>query len=113
MAQAVRYVWTQHAANRCMDMIGDVLNLVEQYMYQGSNKTRKKYLQRLDSTGYSDTAIPYDVAEPMIGTAARAIDRLEALLGQSEGRKVGVNVTNTGYCRKTNSCLRVHRWDRV
>ena len=33
-----------------MDRIGDVLKLVE--LYQGHNKTKNKYLQRLDSTGF-------------------------------------------------------------
>ena len=58
--------------------IEDVLTLVE--AYQGHKKTRRKYLQKLDSTGFTDTTIPYHVAEPIIGTAARAIDRLDALL---------------------------------
>ena len=55
------------------------------------------------STGYSGTTVPYDVAaaEPIIGTAARAIDRLDALLGESEGIKVGVNLTHTGTGKTT------------
>ena len=37
--------------------------------------------------------IPYHVVEPIIGEAARAIDRLDALLGESEGAKANVNFT--------------------
>ena len=36
------------------------------------------------------------MAEPIIGTAASAIDRLDALLGDSEGTGDNVNLTNTG-----------------
>ena len=78
-----------------MDRIEDVLTLVEVYQ-GGHNKTGKKYLQQLDSTGFTHTTIPYHVAEPIIGTAARAIDRLDALLCESEGTKVGVNFTGGG-----------------
>ena len=77
-----------------MDRIEDILKMVEQY--QGHNKTRKKYLQRLFSTGHSDTTVPYDMAEPIIGTAARAIGRLDAVLGESKWKTVGVNITHTG-----------------
>ena len=48
-----------------MDRIEDILKLVESY--QGHNKTRRKYLQKLGDTGFSDTTIPYHVAEPIIG----------------------------------------------
>ena len=34
-----------------------ILKLVE--IYQGHNTTRRKFLLKLDSTGYSDTTIPY------------------------------------------------------
>ena len=74
-----------------MDRIKDILQLVE--AYQGHNKTRRKYLQKLDSTGFTDMPIPYNAAEPLIGTVARAIERLNALLGESKGAKVGVNYT--------------------
>ena len=53
-----------------MDRIEDVLKLVE--TYQGHNKTRRKYLQTLGSTGFTDTTIPCHVAEPIIGTAYAA-----------------------------------------
>ena len=79
-----------------MDRIEDILKLVESY--QGHNKTRTKYLQKLGDTGFSDTTIPYHVAEPIIGTAARAIDRLNMLLGESKGAKVSVNFTGDGLC---------------
>ena len=81
------------------DRIEDILKLVEQY--QGHKKTRKKYLQSLVSTGYSDTTVPYDMAEPIIGTAARAIDRLDALLGESKVKPVAVNTTRTGTGQQT------------
>ena len=77
-----------------MDKIEDILKLVDSY--QGHNKTRMKYLQKLGDTGFSDTTIPYHVAEPIIGAAARAIDRLDALLGESEGAKVSANFTSKG-----------------
>ena len=95
MAQAVRGIRARHATHEHgqeRGCLGLVLALVE--IYQGGhNKTRKKYLQPLDSTGFTHTTIPFNVAEPIIGTAARAIDRLDALLGESEGTKVGVNFT--------------------
>ena len=59
-----------------MDRIEDILQLLESY--QGHNKTRRKYLQKLGDTGFSNTTIPCHVAEPIIGTAARTIDRLDA-----------------------------------
>ena len=40
--------------------------------------------------------IPYHVAEPIIGAAAREIDRLNALLGESVGAKSSVNFTGDG-----------------
>ena len=55
-----------------MYRIEDLLKLVE--ACQGHNKTRRKYLQKLGTTGFSDTTMPYHVSEPIVGTAARAID---------------------------------------
>ena len=78
-----------------MGRIEDLLKRVE--AYQGHNKTRRKYLEKLGDTAFSDTAMPYHVAEPIIGTAARAIDRLDALLGESEGAHVGVHFTGELY----------------